>query len=79
MVAGRRFQLDLSLVKYRRREPPFLRLWSLCPAMDCAYLSAVNEMRRSLIKPREGDVIRFQSPVGVREIEIVEVSYEVIS
>ena len=47
--------------------------------MDYAYLSAVNEMRRSLIKSREGELIRFQSPVGVREIEIVEVRYEEIS
>ena len=79
MVAGHRSRLDVFFVKYRRREPPFLRLWNLYQAMDYAYLSAVNEMRRSLIKSREGELIRFQSPVGVREIEIVEVRYEVIS
>jgi len=33
---------------------------------------------RALIKAREGDLIRFQSPVGVREIEVLEVRYEVI-
>jgi transcription elongation factor GreB len=39
----------------------------------------VSDCNRALLKAREGDLIRFQSPVGVREVEIVEVGYEVIS
>ena len=42
------------------------------------HISWISPLARALIKSREGDVIRFQSPVGVREIEIVEVSYGVI-
>ncbi|MGB4062985.1 MAG: transcription elongation factor GreB [Azonexus sp.] len=41
-------------------------------------ISWISPLARALIKSREGDSIRFQSPVGVREIEILEVSYEVI-
>ena len=43
------------------------------------HISWISPLARALIKAREGDLIRFQSPVGVREIEIVEVSYAVIS
>ena len=43
------------------------------------HISWVSPLARALIKAREGDLIRFQSPVGVREIEVVEVSYAVIS
>jgi transcription elongation factor GreB len=42
-------------------------------------ISWISPLARALIKAREGDSIRFQSPVGVREIDILEVSYEVIS
>lgn len=42
-------------------------------------ISWTSPLARSLIKNREGDTIRFQSPSGWREIEIVEVRYEVIS
>jgi transcription elongation factor GreB len=31
-----------------------------------------------LIKAREGDSIRFQSPLGIREIDILEVVYRSI-
>jgi len=41
-------------------------------------ISWISPLARALIKAREGDSIRFQSPVGVREIDILEVSYEVI-
>ena len=41
-------------------------------------ISWVSPLARALIKAREGDVVRFQSPVGVREIEILEVAYEPI-
>jgi transcription elongation factor GreB len=42
------------------------------------HISWISPLARSLIKAREGEVIRFQSPVGVREIEVLEVRYEVI-
>jgi transcription elongation factor GreB len=41
-------------------------------------ISWISPLARALIKAREGDSIRFQSPVGVREIEVLEVRYEVI-
>lgn len=41
-------------------------------------ISWISPLARALIKSREGDSIRFQSPLGVREIEILEVRYEVI-
>ncbi|NTV72172.1 MAG: transcription elongation factor GreB [Azonexaceae bacterium] len=41
-------------------------------------ISWISPLARALIKSREGDVIRFQSPLGVREIEVLEVRYEVI-
>jgi transcription elongation factor GreB len=41
-------------------------------------ISWISPLARALIKAREGDSIRFQSPVGIREIEILEVRYEVI-
>jgi len=41
-------------------------------------ISWISPLARALIKSREGDSIRFQSPVGVREIDILEVRYETI-
>lgn len=41
-------------------------------------ISWISPLARALIKAREGDVVRFQSPVGLREIEILEVVYEAI-
>ena len=41
-------------------------------------ISWISPLARALIKSREGDVIRFQSPVGIREIDILEVRYEVV-
>ncbi|WP_371325298.1 transcription elongation factor GreB [Dechloromonas sp. ZY10] len=38
-------------------------------------ISWVSPLARALIKAREGDTIRFQSPVGIRELDIVEVAY----
>ncbi len=39
-------------------------------------ISWISPLARALIKNREGDSIRFQSPVGIREIDILEVVYE---
>src|SRR5574343_2025255 len=41
-------------------------------------ISWISPLARALIKSREGDSIRFQSPLGIREIDILEVRYEVI-
>ncbi len=39
-------------------------------------ISWISPLARALIKAREGDTVRFQSPVGVREVDIVEVVYQ---
>ncbi len=39
-------------------------------------ISWISPLARALIKAREGDVVRFTSPAGVREIEVLEVRYE---
>jgi len=41
-------------------------------------ISWISPLARALIKSREGEAVRFQSPVGVRELEITEVRYVVI-
>ncbi len=38
-------------------------------------ISWISPLARALIKAREGHTVRFQSPLGVREIDIVEVRY----
>jgi len=35
----------------------------------------LSPLARAMIKAREGDMIRFQSPSGLRELEVVEVRY----
>jgi transcription elongation factor GreB len=42
------------------------------------HISWISPLARALIKAREGDTIRFQSPIGIREVEVLEVSYEVM-
>lgn len=42
-------------------------------------ISWISPLARALIKSREGDSIRFQSPAGVREIDILEVRYETLA
>jgi transcription elongation factor GreB len=42
-------------------------------------ISWISPLARALIKAREGDSIRFQSPLGIREIDILEVHYEAIA
>ncbi|MGL5632822.1 MAG: transcription elongation factor GreB [Azovibrio sp.] len=39
-------------------------------------ISWISPLARTLIKTREGDVVRFQTPAGIREIEILEVCYQ---
>jgi transcription elongation factor GreB len=38
-------------------------------------ISWVSPLARALLKAREGDLVRFASPAGIREIEVVEISY----
>ncbi len=46
--------------------------------VSCGLISWISPLARALIKAREGDQIRFQSPLGVRELDIVEVVYRTI-
>lgn len=39
-------------------------------------ISWISPLARALLKAREGDVVRFTSPAGVREVEIVRIRYE---
>lgn len=41
-------------------------------------ISWVSPIARALIKSREGDTVRFQSPLGWREVEVVTVVYREI-
>ena len=41
-------------------------------------ISWISPLARALIKAREGDTVRFQSPLGWREIEIVAIEYRTI-
>jgi transcription elongation factor GreB len=38
-------------------------------------ISWISPLARALLKSREGDVVRFMSPAGPREVEVVEVRY----
>ena len=38
-------------------------------------ISWVSPLARALLKAREGDIVKFMSPAGLREIEIVEINY----
>mgnify|MGYP000989503029 CR=1 FL=1 len=42
------------------------------------HISWVSPIARALIKAKEGDTVRFQSPAGIREIDIVAVEYKAI-
>ena len=39
-------------------------------------ISWISPLARALLKAREGDTVRFDSPGGLREIDIIEVRYE---
>jgi transcription elongation factor GreB len=38
-------------------------------------ISWISPLARALLKTREGDVVRFASPAGMREIEVVKIRY----
>ena len=39
-------------------------------------ISWISPLARALLKAREGDVVRFMSPAGLREIEVLEIRYQ---
>ncbi len=39
-------------------------------------ISWISPLAKALLKAREGDTVRFQSPAGWREIEVVEIRYD---
>lgn len=39
-------------------------------------ISWISPLARALLRAREGDVVRFTSPAGAREVEIVNIRYE---
>lgn len=41
-------------------------------------ISWISPLARALIKARCGDAVRFQSPVGLRELDVIDVRYETI-
>ena len=43
--------------------------------VSCGRISWIAPLARALFKAREGDVVRFNSPAGVREVEVVEILY----
>lgn len=42
---------------------------------SCGRISWISPLARALMKAREGDLVRFQSPAGLREIEIEAILY----
>jgi transcription elongation factor GreB len=42
------------------------------------FISWLSPMAKALIKSRQGDVVSFLTPIGVKEIEILEVKYKTI-
>jgi transcription elongation factor GreB len=39
-------------------------------------ISWISPLAKALLKAREGDTVRFQSPLGQRELDVVEIVYE---
>lgn len=39
-------------------------------------ISWISPLARALLKAREGDIVKFDSPGGLRELEILEIRYE---
>ncbi|MDD5176240.1 MAG: transcription elongation factor GreB [Sterolibacterium sp.] len=44
--------------------------------INAGRISWISPLARALLKARLGDLVRFQSPAGLREIEIVEIRYD---
>lgn len=41
-------------------------------------ISWISPLARAVIKAKVGDTVRFQSPLGIRELDIISVQYQVI-
>ena len=41
-------------------------------------ISWISPLARALLKAREGDLVRFQSPAGGREVEVLSIEYKAI-
>ena len=41
-------------------------------------ISWISPLARALLKAREGDLVRFQSPAGWREVEVLSIEYKAI-
>ncbi len=44
--------------------------------MDKNYVSWISPIAKSLIKAREGDTVKLQTPTGPKELEILSVTYQ---
>lgn len=43
--------------------------------VSAGLISWISPLARALMKAKEGDLIRFQSPAGMRELEVLEILY----
>jgi transcription elongation factor GreB len=43
--------------------------------VSCGRISWISPLAKALLKAREGDLVRFMSPAGWRELEVVEIVY----
>jgi transcription elongation factor GreB len=43
--------------------------------VSAGLISWISPLARALMKAKEGDLVRFQSPAGVRELEVLEIIY----
>lgn len=44
--------------------------------MDKNYVSWISPIAKALIKAREGDIVKLQTPTGPKELEILSVTYQ---
>jgi len=44
--------------------------------MDKNYVSWISPIAKALIKSREGDTVKLQTPTGPKELEILSVTYQ---
>lgn len=47
--------------------------------IDCGKISWLSPLASALMKAREGDVVRFNSPKGIQEVEIIKLEYREVS
>ena len=44
--------------------------------MDKGHVSWISPIAKTMIKAREGDTVRLKTPTGVKELEILRVTYQ---